>query len=109
MFREPGADDAGLMITLSVDNTVHDFDTWFEVFNRYEDFRRGSGVRSYRVVRAADDPRQVRVDLDFDDLATATAFRGALAKIWATPASRDQLAGHREPVVLDLVVQRTLG
>jgi hypothetical protein len=109
MFQVPGPDDAGGMITLRVDNTVHDFDTWFEVFNRYEGFRRSSGVRSYRVVRVADDPRQVRVDLDFDDLAAASAFRGALAKIWATPVSRDQLVGHHEPVVLDLVVQRTLG
>lgn len=97
------------MITLRIDTTVHDFDSWFEVFNRYEDFRRTSGVRSYRVVRTADDPRQVRVDLDFDDTATATSFRGALAKIWATPASREQVADHREPVLLDLVVQRTLG
>ena len=97
------------MITLRIDNTVHDFDSWFEVFNRYEEFRRGSGVRSYRVVRAADDPGKVHVDLDFDDLATATAFRGSLAKIWATPASRDQSAGEHRAVVLDLVVQRTLG
>ncbi|TNM43277.1 hypothetical protein FHP29_06165 [Nocardioides albidus] len=96
------------MFTLHVDNTVHDFDSWKEVFDRYEDFRRSRGVRSYRVVRAADDPQRVLVDLDFDDEATAVAFRGALDKVWASPASREQLAAHREPMLLDVVVQRTL-
>lgn len=96
------------MITLRIDNTVHDFDSWKQVFDRYEDFRRNGGVRSYRIVRAADEPNRVVVDLDFDDAGAAGAFRTALEKVWASPASRAQLAGHREPAFLDVVVQRTL-
>lgn len=96
------------MITLRIDNTVHDFDAWKEAFDRYEEFRRGGGVRSYRIARLADEPNRVLVDLDFDDSGAAGAFRTALEKVWASPVSRAQLADHREPAFLDVVVQRTL-
>ncbi|WP_183092823.1 hypothetical protein [Nocardioides stalactiti] len=96
------------MTTLHIDNTVHDYDSWRAAFDRYERFREERGVRSYRIARDAEDPRRVLVDLDFDDAATALAFREALQKIWATPLSQAQLVDHGRPLVLDVVARRTL-
>jgi quinol monooxygenase YgiN len=96
------------MTILRIDNTVHDYDAWKEAFDRYEGFRKERGVRSYRIARAAADPQRVLIDLDFDDLPTATAFTEALEKIWATPLSRGQLVRHSDPLVLDVVTQHTL-
>ncbi len=96
------------MTILHIDNTVHDYDTWGEAFDRYEDFRKARGVRSHRIARDATDPQRVLVDLDFDDAAAAIDFRGALQKIWATPLSQQQLVRHVDPIVLDVVVHQTL-
>ncbi|KAA1416328.1 hypothetical protein F0U44_18555 [Nocardioides humilatus] len=96
------------MTTLHIDNTVHDYDSWKEAFDRYESFRKERGVRSYRIARDAADPQRVFVDLDFDDAGAATEFRGALEKIWATPLSQSQMIGHGAPMLLDVVVSRTL-
>jgi quinol monooxygenase YgiN len=101
-------DHAGRMTTLHVDNTVHDYDTWKDAFDRYEGFRKERGVRSYRIARDATDPQRVFVDLDFDDAAAAIDFRGALEKIWATPLSQQQMIKHGDPLLLDVVVRRTL-
>jgi len=108
MFAWAAGDHADGMTTLHIDNTVHDYDTWKDAFDRYEAFRKERGVRSYRIARDATDPQRVLVDLDFDDAASATEFRGALEKIWATPLSRREMVSHRAPLLLDVVVHRTL-
>lgn len=91
------------MITLRIENTVHDYDTWKLAFDRYDRARRDHGVLGYRVTRAADDPRRVGVDLDFATLDAAQTFRGVLERIWATPQSQRALAGHMEPTTLEVV------
>ena len=96
------------MNTLHIENTVRDFDTWKEVFDKFDAFRRNGGVRSYRVARQHADPQRVVIDLDFDDDASATAFGLALAKVWATPQSSQQLVSHADPQLLDVVETRTL-
>lgn len=96
------------MTTLHIDNTVRDYDSWKEAFDRYEAFRKDQGVRSYRISRDAGDPRRVLVDLDFDDATAATAFRGALEKVWATPLSQRQLIRHGDPLVLEVVTSQEL-
>jgi hypothetical protein len=95
------------MATVHVENHVRDFDTWKEVFDKFEAFRAEQGVRSYRVSRQVEDPDQVTVDLDFDSVEDATAFRGALEKIWATPQSREHLVSHEAPRILEVVDART--
>lgn len=107
MFVDPRCGDARRMTTLHIDNTVHDYDTWKEAFDRYEAFRREQGVRAYRISRDAADPQRVLVDLEFDDAEAALAFRGALEKVWATPLSRSQLVSHRDPMLLDIVTDQT--
>lgn len=96
------------MATLHVENTVRDYDTWRGVFDKFERFRADNGVRSYRLSRRVDDEHQVLIDLEFDTVEEAVAFRGALEKIWQTPQSREQLIAHATPVVCEVDVERSL-
>lgn len=93
--------------TLHIENTVHDFDSWKQAFDKFDRFRADNGVRSYRLTRHADDPHEVIVDLDFDSAEDAEAFGHALQKIWRTPQSQQNLVRHAEPRVLALVESRT--
>jgi hypothetical protein len=94
------------MTTLRIENAVRDFEEWKAVFDKFDRFRAEKGVRAYRMSRQADDPSKVVVDMDFDSLEEATAFRGALEQIWQTPQSKDQLVSHDAPVLYEVVEQR---
>ena len=96
------------MATLHIENNVRDFDTWKDVFDKFERFRADQGVRSYQLYRRAEDPNQVVVDLHFDTADAALAFGGALQQIWQTPQSKEQLISHSEPVLYETVVDRDL-
>lgn len=96
------------MITLRVENTVRDYESWKAVFDKFERFRADGGVRAYRLVRSAEEPGKVTVDLDFDTADAATSFRAGLEKIFATPQSKEQLVEHARPHLYDVMVQRTL-
>jgi hypothetical protein len=96
------------MTTLHIENTVLDFDDWLTAFDKYERFRTDRGVRAYRVSRSIAEPNRVTVDLDFDSIEAAETFRGGLEQIWSTPHSKELLVEHGTPLLLDVVVQRTL-
>ena len=96
------------MITLRIENHVHDYDTWKQAFDRFDRARTDHGVRSVRVNRDVDEPSRVTVDLDFDTHDEAVAFRGFLEKVWATPQSQRELAGHAAPRLLHLTEQAPL-
>lgn len=70
------------MPTLRIEHPVPDFDAWKAQFDSDPLDRKGSGVRSYRVLRAADDPNFVMVDLEFESLAEAEALLAELHKLW---------------------------
>jgi hypothetical protein len=89
------------MATLHIENVIRDFDSWKEVFERYDEFRARHGVRSYAVRRQVDDPNRILVDLEFDSVAEAEGFKDALVKVRATPLSQGQLESYSEPVVLE--------
>lgn len=95
------------MTTLHIENTVHDFETWKAVFDKFDRFRADKGVRSYRMSRPVGDEHQVSIDLDFDSVDAATGFGVALEQIWATPQSKEQLISHATPVLLDVVEQKS--
>jgi hypothetical protein len=95
------------MNTLMIRNTVHDYDSWKAAFDKFERFRVDHGVRSYRVLRRADDAQEVDVALDFDSPEAAREFRGHLEDIWRTPQSQAQLVGHAEPVLFEVVGQQS--
>lgn len=94
--------------TLHVDNTVRDFDTWKAVFDKFDRFRADHQVRSYRISRIHEAPDRVYIDLDFDTLDAAEAFRDDLAKVTATPQSQALLTAHSAQIV-DVVDERVPG
>jgi hypothetical protein len=63
---------------------------------------------AHRRARLVDDSHQVTIDLDFDTVEDATAFRGPLEQIWRTSQSQGQLRSHGVARVYDVVEQRTL-
>lgn len=96
------------MPSLHVENTVRNFEEWKEVFDKFDRFRAEKKMRAYRMSRLVDDPNKVTIDLDFDSIEDATAFRGALEQIWQTPQSKEQLIAHSTPELYDVVEQRQL-
>lgn len=96
------------MITLHLENVVRDYESWKEVFDKFERFRADGGVRAYRLARSTEEPGKVIVDLDFDSADEASAFRVGLEKIFETPQSKEQLVSHQRPQLYDVMVQRTL-
>ena len=95
------------MTTLHVENTVRDYDSWKAAFDKFDRFRQDQKVRAYRVSRSVEEPNQLAIDLDFDSVEDATAFRAGLVKIWKTPQSKEQLVSHATPQLLDVVEHRS--
>jgi hypothetical protein len=71
------------MYVLRVEHDVPSYDAWKAAFDSDPVGREAGGVRSYRVLRAADDPDHVFIDLEFDDAASAEAFHAKLRTLWA--------------------------
>jgi hypothetical protein len=93
------------MATLHVENTVHDFDEWKSVFDKFERFRADNNVRSYRLSRYLADPNKVTVDMEFDSVDDASSFREKLMQIRTTPQSKAQLVSTSGPDLLETVAQ----
>lgn len=91
------------MNTLRIENRVRDYIGWKQAFDKFDALRRDKGVRSYRITRQADDPLHIFIDLDFTSATRAEDFRDTLARIWRTPQSREHLAEHAAPVVLEVM------
>ena len=90
--------------SLQIRTTVHDYDGWKAAFDKYERFREEHGVRSYRVLRRADDAHDVQVILDFDDRGRGGRVpRPARADPGARRSRRRQLVSHEGPVLLEVV------
>ncbi len=75
------------MATLHIEHSVHNYEDWKRTFDSDPADRKGSGVRRYRVSRSAPDGNLVRIELDFDDLASAEAMHAKLKQVWAGPAA----------------------
>ncbi len=89
------------MTTLHIEHPITDFETWIAAFNRFADARRQAGVRSHRVQQPVDDPKYVLVDLEFDEVEAAEAFRRFLeTQVWATPENSPALAGTPKTRIL---------
>jgi hypothetical protein len=96
------------MTTLHIENTVRDYKSWQEAFDKFERFRADNGVRSYRICRQAGDPNQITVDLEFGSMEEAEAFVPKLEQILGTPQSREQLVAHGAPTLMEVVRLRDL-
>jgi len=82
------------MVTLHIEHSVSDFDTWRTAFARFADARRQAGVLGHVVRRPVDDQRHVSIDLDFAEVEQAVAFERFLrSHVWADPARSPALRG----------------
>ena len=65
------------MVRMFVRHTVADYDTWRQVYDSAGEMQEAAGVRGKGVFQSVDDPTDITVWHDFDDLAAAEAFAGA--------------------------------
>jgi hypothetical protein len=92
------------MATLHIQHQITDFETWASAFERFADARRHAGVRAHRVRRPVDDPNYVVIDLDFDSVDEAAAFRHFVeTEIWDVQQNAPALVGSPETMILELV------
>lgn len=75
------------MVTLRMQHSVQDFDSWKTLFDADPLDRKGSGVTAYRVFRPAEDAGQVMIDLDFGSHDEAEQFLERLKALWRGPAA----------------------
>lgn len=82
------------MATLQIEHSITDLDTWLGAFARFEAARRRAGVRGHRVRQPVDDDKYICIDLDFDSIEEAAAFRDFLqSTVWASPEASPALGG----------------
>jgi hypothetical protein len=79
---QAGLTKGATMHVLRVEHEVPDFDAWKQTFDTDPIGRKDGGVRRYRILRAADDPNYVLIDLEFDSSGEAEAFHGKLRELW---------------------------
>ena len=94
------------MHVLQIEHAVRDFDTWKAAFDRDPVHREASGVRRYEIFRPVDDPKYVAVDLEFETLAEAEAFKVALEGVWRSPQAAPALGGAPQARIVDIVERR---
>lgn len=70
------------MPTLQISHGVRDYDGWKRAFDSDPIGREAGGVTGYRILRAADDPNYVVIELEFDETGRAESFRAALMELW---------------------------
>ena len=90
------------MITLHIEHSISDFETWSNAFAEFTDARKNAGVRSHLVRQPIDDPNYILIELDFDTLSAAAAFRDFLhTVVWAVPANAPALTGTPQTMLLE--------
>ena len=95
------------MATLHIEHAITDYGVWKSAFDRFEEMRRHSGVKHHRVLRPANDPAYIVVDLDFGTAEEAGEFLEFLrTKVWSSPQSAPALAGTPQTRILDLCEER---
>jgi hypothetical protein len=70
------------MHVLRVEHPVSNYDEWKKAFDNDPIGRRKFGVVRYRILRAADDPNYVMIDLEFDGAGEADRMHKALRDLW---------------------------
>jgi len=70
------------MYVLRIEHKVPSYDGWRKAFDSDPIGREKSGVRRYRVMRSADDPNYVLIDLEFDNEPAAKETLTSLRALW---------------------------
>lgn len=95
------------MHVVQLEHPVRDFQAWKSTFDRDPIDRKGSGVRSYQIFRPTDDSNYVVVDLEFDSLGKAEAFKLALQELWRSPQAMSALNGTPRVRVVEMVERKS--
>ena len=69
---------------IRVEHPVPSFEAWQARFDSDPLGREENGVVRYRVMRGADNPGYVLIDLEFGERAEADAFLARLEELWRT-------------------------
>jgi hypothetical protein len=89
------------MATLHIEHPITDLETWLGAFGRFAEARRNAGVQAERVHQPIDDERYILVELDFDTVEQAEAFKGFLeTRVWSNPDASPGLGGTPRARVL---------
>ena len=92
------------MHVLRIGYPIPDYDAWKAAFDRDLLDRKGSGVRRYRVLRAADDPNYVLIDLDFHEAGDAQAYLDALRRaVYSSGAASSAIGGDPHTRIAEVV------
>jgi len=70
------------MTIVHIEHPVLDYDRWKAAFDSDPVGRQKSGVRRYRIARAADDPSLVMIDLELDTMPEAERMLASLREMW---------------------------
>lgn len=95
------------MATLHIEHAITDIATWLGAFARFDRARHEAGVRAERVFQPADDEHYIYVQLDFDSVEQAAAFKQFLeTNVWASAQASPGLGGAPQARVLVAVERR---
>jgi hypothetical protein len=67
--------------TLHIEHAITDLDTWLHAFGRFADARKNAGVVTQRVRQPVDDAKYIVVDLEFETVQAAKAFKEFLESV----------------------------
>src|SRR5690606_5455488 len=87
------------MPVVRVRHTVKDFATWQRAFDADPLDRAGSGVRRYRIMRAANDELDLTIDLMFKEVEQAEQMAQRLRELWRRPEVAVMLGGPTAEVL----------
>ena len=91
-----------MITTLRIEHPVGNYDAWKRAFDSDPIGRQRSGVRRYRILRPADDPNYVMIDLEFDGLKEAENVRTALRNMWNTPEAQKVMQNPKLQIVEEI-------
>ncbi|MER8184677.1 hypothetical protein [Kitasatospora sp. NPDC094015] len=87
------------MHVLRIQHATPDYPAWKAAFDSEPLDRTACGVRRHRVLRPADDPGVVMIDLEFETADEARAVLAALREMW----TKVTLVRRPEAVLAELV------
>ena len=65
------------MATVIIRHKVEDFAKWKTVYDEVLPFRKSSGIKGARLLRSADNPNEIVVVNEFEDMDKARQFAGS--------------------------------
>lgn len=69
------------MPTLHIEHAITDLETWLDAFGRFADARKNAGVSTQRLRQPVDDAKYIVVDLEFETVQAAGAFKEFLETV----------------------------